>query len=97
MIITAIRCKKCKDVVFSRARHDFRWCSCKNCAIDGGQEDYIKITGEDCEVITLESNIKSKELYDDWSFSRDIFGILKENDFVENKIEKKFKTFEIME
>jgi hypothetical protein len=65
--------------------------------VDGGQEDYFKVSGDDYEMLTLESNIKNKELYDDWSFTRDIFGILKENDFVENKAEKKYKTFEIME
>lgn len=32
----AIRCKKCNEVIESTSRHDFKWCSCGNCAVDGG-------------------------------------------------------------
>lgn len=37
----AIRCKKCGDVIESKFRHDFKWCSCGQCAVDGGH-DYMK-------------------------------------------------------
>ena len=97
MKIFAIRCKKCKDIVFSRTRHDVRYCSCLSCAVDGGQEDYFKVSGDDYEMLTLESNIKNKELFDDWTFGRDIFGILKEKDFdCDGKTTKKYKTFIIL-
>lgn len=51
--INAIVCKKCKSYVRSKNKHDFRYCSCKSCAVDGGShyqriigepEDYIPIT-----------------------------------------------------
>ena len=44
MTVKAIKCLKCKDVIYSRAIHDFRWCSCGNMAVDGGFS-YLKIVG----------------------------------------------------
>ena len=43
MFVKAIQCEKCGDVVYSRHRHDMRWCSCGNVAIDGGIE-YARIS-----------------------------------------------------
>jgi hypothetical protein len=43
MEVTGIKCPKCGDEVWSRHRHDFRWCGCKYCAIDGGRS-YTKVT-----------------------------------------------------
>lgn len=31
----AIRCKKCGDVIESKTVHDFKFCSCGTCAVDG--------------------------------------------------------------
>lgn len=39
-----IKCKKCGDVIESKSRHDFVWCSCKSTGIDGGK-DYVKVSG----------------------------------------------------
>ena len=36
-----IRCKKCGDVIESFSVHDFVWCSCGSCAVDGGHA-YLK-------------------------------------------------------
>ena len=36
-----IQCPKCKDKIFSLSRHDFRYCSCKTCFVDGGT-DYLR-------------------------------------------------------
>lgn len=33
-----IRCKHCGDVIESKHVHDFRYCSCGKCAVDGGHE-----------------------------------------------------------
>lgn len=42
MIITnKIKCKNCGDIIESKNVHDFKWCACGNCAVDGGR-DYIK-------------------------------------------------------
>ena len=43
-----IRCKKCLDEIQSMHRHDFRWCSCQNVFIDGGQ-DYLRYGGKALE------------------------------------------------
>ena len=32
-----IRCKNCGDIIESRHCHDFVWCSCGQCAVDGGK------------------------------------------------------------
>ena len=41
IIHNKIKCKKCEDVIESMHRHDFKWCSCGQCAVDGGH-DYLK-------------------------------------------------------
>ena len=41
----AIRCNKCKDIIESKHRHDFRYCSCQAVAVDGGV-DYLRRLGE---------------------------------------------------
>lgn len=38
IIVNKIQCKKCKDVIESKHIHDFKWCTCKSIAIDGGLE-----------------------------------------------------------
>ena len=77
--ITAIKCPKCHDIIFSRSRHDFHWCSCGEIAVDGGF-DYLKISfkKEMPSQITLEVKATKKELFDDWNFSKDKFGFIKE-------------------
>lgn len=40
-----IKCLKCKDIIESKHRHDFVWCSCGAVAVDGGK-DYQKRCGE---------------------------------------------------
>lgn len=41
LVRNAARCRKCGDVIESVHRHDFRWCSCRSVAVDGGL-DYAK-------------------------------------------------------
>ena len=47
IIRNAIRCKKCGDVIESKTVHDFKFCSCGSCAVDGGH-DYFRRCGN-CE------------------------------------------------
>ncbi len=37
----AIRCKHCGDVIESKSVHDFKYCSCKSCFVDGGH-NYLR-------------------------------------------------------
>jgi len=39
-----IRCLKCNDIIESLNRHNHRYCKCKACSIDGGNE-YTRIGG----------------------------------------------------
>jgi hypothetical protein len=34
----AIKCTHCGDAIESTHVHDFKWCSCKTVAVDGGKE-----------------------------------------------------------
>lgn len=81
MKVCAIQCRKCQDIIYSRARHDMRWCSCGTIAIDGGNEfSYCKITGRAEDMIfqmDFEVPATSAELYDDWNSGRDKFGLIK--------------------
>jgi len=80
MKVNAIKCPKCKDTIFSRARHDFRSCSCDNIFIDGGF-DYIRVGGDGIETIKvfeLEIEQTKGQLWDDWNYQDDHYGIIKE-------------------
>ena len=43
IIKNAIRCNLCHDEIESTSRHDFVWCRCGACAVDGGH-DYLRRT-----------------------------------------------------
>ena len=63
-IVRNIIRKKCGDVIESKTGHDFKFCSCGSCAVDGGH-DYLRRCGdiedweELSEVEKLESNSAS--------------------------------------
>ena len=44
IVKNAIRCKHCGDIIKSTYRHDFKFCSCHRCAVDGGL-DYLRRCG----------------------------------------------------
>ncbi len=72
--IQAIECPKCGYIMYSRARHDFRYCPCESVFVDGGLE-YIRWGGEgDIKGHTLELPLTPQELYDDWNKRTDKFG-----------------------
>lgn len=39
-----IKCLKCNDIIESLSVHDFKYCKCGACSIDGGNE-YTRIGG----------------------------------------------------
>lgn len=41
IIHNRIKCLKCGETIESLHRHDFRWCKCEGCAVDGGVS-YLK-------------------------------------------------------
>jgi len=38
ILINKAQCLVCGDIVESRSRHDFRYCSCEAMFVDGGKE-----------------------------------------------------------
>ena len=54
-----LRCLRCKDVIESKFRHDFRRCKCGAIFIDGGNE-YTRYGGypEDFEWVEEDTNEK---------------------------------------
>jgi hypothetical protein len=78
MKIQGIRCY-CGRVLFSRARHDFRYCTCGECYVDGGF-DYIRCgwtNGKPSpKVVSFELDVESSEIYKDYNLSIDGYGII---------------------
>lgn len=78
MKITGLLNNKTGEIIFSRARHDFRWDKTKEIAIDGGF-DYTKCSfnpGADFRFVEFELDVTKKELYDDWNHQKDKYGSL---------------------
>jgi hypothetical protein len=76
--INAYICPKCRDSIFSRAQHDFRSCSCGEIFVDGGFS-YTRVGYKDQppEFVKLKLNITKKELYDDYNYRVDKYGLIK--------------------
>lgn len=76
--VTGIKCLKCKDVIYSRAPHDWHQCSCKSVFVDGGLE-YLRYGGsvDNIEVVNLEVGTTKQELYDDWNKNKSKYGLIK--------------------
>lgn len=45
ILVNKIKCLKCGDIITSESRYDFKWCRCKNCAVDGGTV-YLRRIGD---------------------------------------------------
>ena len=80
MKISAVICKACGDTIFSRAHHDFHYCSCGKTFVDGGF-DYIRY-GFDPSIgrpdwVEIEVEATETELCQDWNYRTDKFGTIK--------------------
>ena len=78
-MVAGVMCKQCGDLVFSRARHDYRKCTCGSIAVDGGF-DYMRIIGEEenvGQINTFEIKQTKKELFADWNSGKNKYGIIK--------------------
>ncbi len=94
MKLVAIQCKKCHDIVFSRSRHDMRFCSCGESAIDGGPHranyaidklknngSYIKVMGLYAQMVTIEVDLEMHDLIEDWNTTEvQKLGLIKEGE-----------------
>lgn len=59
-----IKCKKCGDIIESYDVHDFKWCSCKFVAVDGGRE-YLRRLGYPDDYEELSHHIQLTEIVTD--------------------------------
>jgi hypothetical protein len=75
--LRGVRCRLCKDVIYSRAPHDYRSCSCGAAAVDGGLK-YLKISGVKFTHVVLKSYVHKWDLYNDWNYGINRFGIIKQ-------------------
>lgn len=82
IIVRAIKCLKCGQIIFSRSRHDFHWCKCRSIAIDGGF-DYLKVTGNLENFIEKRIKIKAtkKQLYLDYSLNKNEYGYIEDKSY----------------
>lgn len=72
--VTGATCPSCHTFVFSRSRHDFRWCPCGKLAVDGGF-DYLKVSGTVDAAVSRKRVLASKEdLLRDYSIGTDKWG-----------------------
>lgn len=80
MEVSAVKCLRCGDIVYSRSRHDFRWCSCESVAIDGGQgNSYCKVTGQPDQFEMTKINVDAtlEQLLEDYAKSKDKLGLIR--------------------
>ena len=55
----AIQCRHCGDIIESYSVHDFKYCSCRSCAVDGGHE-YLRrcfVTSPEEDYIELNESV----------------------------------------
>ncbi len=86
--VSAIRCAKCGDIIFSRAVHDFHWCSCNTIAIDGGF-DYTKINGDQkyfLDMFTIKIDALKIDLYNDWNYNENKYGRIGINEQIQHPL-----------
>jgi len=60
IIKNAAQCNKCKDIIESKHRHDFKWCSCHSIFVDGGHS-YIRRGGKTEDIIELSVSEETKK------------------------------------
>jgi len=76
--VNTVQCRLCPDEIYSRARHDFRYCTCGNTTVDGGAH-YLKFSwsaGDKPEIRLRYVKATARELYDDWNQRTDKFGLI---------------------
>jgi hypothetical protein len=57
IIVNAIRCLKCQELIVSNYIHDFKWCPCGNVAVDGGKTYLKRSIAEGSDLNYVEESI----------------------------------------
>lgn len=81
VMVNAIKCPKCQDVIYSRAHHDFHSCTCQSITVDGGFE-YVHYSWDPQmkrpKIFKKRIYATKQELYNDWNLMKDNFGLIKD-------------------
>ena len=86
MILNAVKCSKCKDIIFNRTSHDSHYCKCRLTYISGSPDLYIQwSTSQSPLEIRLELDITQQQLFDDWNLRTDKYGSLSKINFLTTK------------
>ena len=59
------QCKLCGDIIESTHNHDFKWCKCREIAVDGGRS-YIRRAAKDLKNIIELSETYEEEYETSW-------------------------------
>lgn len=78
MEVYALQCQDCGDIIYSRARHDFRNCTCGKIFVDGGF-DYCRrgFTDKPPKGVTKRIKASKQQMYDDWNNKVDKYGLIR--------------------
>ena len=78
-LVHCIKCPSCRDIIYSRTRHDFHFCTCGSIAIDGGF-DYLRVMYNKKYPKNLKKYVSAtkEELFQDWNRGENKFGWVKE-------------------
>ena len=89
--VNALECPTCGDLIYSRDRHDFHYCSCEEIAVDGGF-DYLRIAFKKVlpKTVRIYVDATKEELFEDWNQRINKFGVIKS--LTTNKKSRKVKT-----
>tara|TARA_R110002074_G_scaffold224756_2_gene396257 strand:+ start:1521 stop:1787 length:267 start_codon:yes stop_codon:yes gene_type:complete len=85
LLIKAVECKECTDIVYSRTEDDFRECSCGSIGVSGGVK-YFKFSAQSpagYEVKKINIKTTLDNLYEDWYNMRDEFGLIQQETAVQ--------------
>ena len=87
MLIKAVECKECKDIVYSRTEDDFRECTCGLIGATGGVKYFKVIAAASAayEVKKINIKITLDKLYEDWYNMKDDYGLIS----AENEVKKR--------
>lgn len=78
MLVKAVECGECKNIVYSRTQDDVRECSCGRIIVSGGLRhfNYEVLNEVSHKIKKIEVRLTPDLLYDDWYESTDNFGLI---------------------
>lgn len=98
--VNAQKCLMCGDVIYSRARHDFHYCSCGNVFVDGGpvfnsdkNADYSRVGAFSFNLVKsviyeldIDRSIEwvKKVFYHDWNNQINKYGLWRDKNYTDD-------------